>query len=213
MRIRFVLALVSLSVVGLALAQDDDLGNLSANPFDPNSTANPYGAGNPYSPNSINNPYGTYGSEYSPNSVNNPYATDTPKLYDSEGNYRGKLSSNPYDPESISNPYGKYGNPYSSESINNPYGAGNPYASDSPTNPYGTGWKIVPPGSENTEDDDNSWQSPSLDTPSTYGADELFKSYDYGTDNVYKPYDYGTDSMDTWGNDTNSGYENVWDNN
>lgn len=196
MRIRFVLVLVSLLLIGLALAQDDDLGNLSSNPYDPNSTANPFGAGNPYSPNSINNPFGTYGSEYSPNSVNNPYATDTPKLYDSEGNYRGKLSSNPYDPESISNPYGQYGNPYSSESINNPYGAGNPYDSDSPTNPFGTGWKIVPPGSENKVDDDNPWLSPSLDnSSSSYGIDELIKPYDYGTDNVYEPYDYGTDSL------------------
>ena len=63
-------------------------------------------------------------------------------LYDSEGNYRGRLSSNPYDPESTSNPYGRYGSAYSAESINNPYGAGSPYRADSPTNPYGTGWKI-----------------------------------------------------------------------
>ena len=36
----------------------------------------------------------------------NQYATDAPKLYDEEGNYRGKLSANRYDPESVSNPYG-----------------------------------------------------------------------------------------------------------
>ncbi len=35
------------------------LGKYSANPYDPNSTANPYGAGNPYRPDSPNNPYGT----------------------------------------------------------------------------------------------------------------------------------------------------------
>lgn len=57
----------------------------------------------------------------------NPYATAAPKLYDENGNYRGRLSSNPYDPDSTSNPYGRYGNRYSPESINNPYGAGNPY--------------------------------------------------------------------------------------
>jgi hypothetical protein len=52
------------------------LGNLSANPYDPNSTANPYGQyGSPYSPTSINNPYGQYGSPYSPDSVNNPFIT------------------------------------------------------------------------------------------------------------------------------------------
>jgi hypothetical protein len=62
-------------------------GNLSRNRYDPNSTANPYGAGSPYDPNSINNPYGR--SEYSPDSANNPYATNAPELYDSEGSYRG----------------------------------------------------------------------------------------------------------------------------
>ena len=59
------------------------LGNLNANPYDPNSVSNPYGRyGSPYSPDSINNPYGQYGSPYSPNSANNPYATgaDTPRV-------------------------------------------------------------------------------------------------------------------------------------
>ena len=87
-------------------------GNLSRNRYDPNSTANPYGAGSPYDPNSINNPYGRYGSKYSPDSANNLYATNAPKLYDSEGNYRG------------------------------PYGAGNPYAPNGPTNPYGQGLRL-----------------------------------------------------------------------
>ena len=65
-----------------------------------------------------------------------------PRLYDQQGNYRGKLSTNPYDPVSVSNPYGRYGNPYSPDSLNNQYGAGNPYRSESPTNPYGRGWRI-----------------------------------------------------------------------
>jgi len=90
----------------------------------------------------VNNPYGTYGSPYSNKSVTNPYATDAPKLHDSNGNYRGKLSNNPYDPDSVSNPYGRYGSPYSPDSINNPYGAGNPYSPDSPSNPYGSGLNI-----------------------------------------------------------------------
>jgi len=122
--------------------QGQYLGNLSTNKYDPDSTSNVYGAGSEYKPNSINNPYGKYGSEYSPSSVNNPYAVDTPKLYDSEGNYRGKLSTNKYDPDSISNPYGRYGSKYSPDSINNPYGAGSKYESDSPNNPYGSGWSI-----------------------------------------------------------------------
>ena len=49
-----------------------------------------------YDANSVNNPYGEYGSKYLNKSANNPYATDTPKLYDSLGNYRCELSSNPH---------------------------------------------------------------------------------------------------------------------
>ena len=123
--------------------RSNKIGQLNGNPYNPNSTSNPYGAGNPYNPNSINNPYGKYGSPYSNKSATNPYATNPPKLYDSHGNYRGKLSTNPYDPDSVSNPYGRYGNPYSPDSINNPYGAGNPYRPDSPNNPYGTGWMLI----------------------------------------------------------------------
>lgn len=125
------------------LCLGEDLGNLSSNSYAPGSSSNPYGAGSPYNSNSINNQYGTYGSPYSNKSATNPYATDAPKLYDSRGNYRGKLSNNHYDPESVSNPYGKYGSPYLPDSINNPYGAGSPYKSDSPNNPYGTGLKII----------------------------------------------------------------------
>lgn len=76
------------------------------------------------------NPQGKYGSPYSNESWTNPHATDGPKLYDSDGNYRGRLSANPYDPESVSNPYGRYGSKYSSDSINNPYGAGSRYGND-----------------------------------------------------------------------------------
>jgi hypothetical protein len=59
------------------------LGNLSANPYDPNSTSNPYGQyGSKYSSDSINNPYGQYGSPYSNDSANNPYATNPPAIVD-----------------------------------------------------------------------------------------------------------------------------------
>ncbi len=109
-------------------SQGEQIGTLTANPHLQNSTSNPYGAGSKYNPNSVNNPYGKYVSKYSTMSARNPYATTAPKLYDQDGNYRGKLSSNPYDPDSISNPYGRYGSKYSPDSINNPYGAGNPYA-------------------------------------------------------------------------------------
>jgi hypothetical protein len=103
------------------------LSSLALCPYDQNCLNNPYGAGSPYAPEGLNNPYSEYGSPYSNKSWRNPYATDAPKLYDSQGNYRGKLSSNPYDPDSVSNPYGRFGNPYSPDSLNNPYGAGNPY--------------------------------------------------------------------------------------
>lgn len=138
--------MLSLTIVLLLIVPvlaGDYLGNLSSNPSDPNSTSNPYGAGSRYNSNSVTNPYGQYGSPYSSKSANNPYTSDAPKLYDRQGNYRGKLSSNPYDPDSISNPYGRYGSKYSPDSINNPYGAGSRYAPDSPNNPYGSGWKII----------------------------------------------------------------------
>ena len=62
------------------------LGNLSSNPYDPNSTSNPYGQyGSKYSPDSINNPHGQYGSKYSNDSPNNPYATNPPAIMDSDG--------------------------------------------------------------------------------------------------------------------------------
>lgn len=71
------------------------LGNLSANPFNPDSTANPFGKGSPFAPNGINNPYSPYGSPFSNSSAINPFATQAPRLYDQQGNYRGKLSANP----------------------------------------------------------------------------------------------------------------------
>ena len=100
---------------------------ISSSRFDPDSLANPYGAGSPYKPDGLMNPYSEYGSRFSSKSWRNPYATDAPKLYDSQGNYKGKLSSNPYDPDSTSNPYGRYGSQFSGDSINNPYGLGSPY--------------------------------------------------------------------------------------
>ena len=97
-------------------------------PFDPRCLNNPYGAGNPYKADGLMNPYSRHGSPYSNDSHTNPYATNAPKLYDQQGNYRGRLSANPYDPDSTSNPFGRYGNPYSPDSINNPFGAGNAHS-------------------------------------------------------------------------------------
>lgn len=97
-------------------------------PYDPNCLDNPYGAGSPYKPGGLMNPYSQNGSPYSNKSWTNPYATDAPKLYDRQGQYRGKLSANPFHPDSTSNPYGRYGSPYSPDSLNNPYGASHPSA-------------------------------------------------------------------------------------
>jgi hypothetical protein len=114
------------------------LGQLSVNPYAPQSTGNPYGQyGSPYARNSINNPYGPYGSSYSPTSVNNPYTTQAPRIIAQDGTYLGRASANPYDPESTANPYGRYGSPYSATSINNPYCPyGSPYSASSARNPY-----------------------------------------------------------------------------
>ena len=116
------------------------LGQLSANPYITDSTANKFGAfGSPHSPTSVHNPYSQYGSAYSSASVSNPYATEAPKIIAADGQYLGKLSANPYDPDSVSNPYGKYGSPYSPTSINNPYSQyGSPYSPISPNNTYST---------------------------------------------------------------------------
>ena len=119
-----------------------NLGELSANPYAPDSTTNRFGAGSPFKPDGIRNPFSPHGSPFSNQSATDPYATDALRLYDQQGQYRGKLSTNPYDPDSVSNPYGRYGSSYAPESLNNRYGAGNPSRPDSPTNPYGSGWRI-----------------------------------------------------------------------
>ena len=74
--------ILAITILFVGMANAEDLGNYSSNPYESDSTSNPYGAGNPYDSNSINNPYGKYGSPYSNESANNPYATDAPKLYD-----------------------------------------------------------------------------------------------------------------------------------
>jgi hypothetical protein len=77
------------------------LGNLSANEFDQDSIANPFGAGNPFSSNSVTNEFGVYGNPFSVQSATNPYATETPQLYGQQGAYRGTLSTNQYDPDTV----------------------------------------------------------------------------------------------------------------
>ena len=88
-------AILVFTVAGFA-QQPQYLGTLNANPYSPNSVANPYGQyGSPYSATSINNPYGQYGSPYSTLNATNPYTTNAPKLYAPDGTYLGNLSTNP----------------------------------------------------------------------------------------------------------------------
>jgi len=57
------------------------LGVLSANPYEPESIANPYGLyGSKYSPVSVADEYGLYGSPYSNESANNQYLVSDNKI-------------------------------------------------------------------------------------------------------------------------------------
>jgi len=76
---------ISTTSLGLAnppilVAEDGTfLGVDSANPYDLDSTSNPFGLyGSAYSANSINNPYSLYGSEYSNESATNLYIVSEP---------------------------------------------------------------------------------------------------------------------------------------
>ncbi len=111
------------------------LGQLSSNPYAPDSTANKYGRyGSPYSAESIRNPYSQAGQ-----AARNPFGGNSPIIVGEDGNYLGKLNNNRFDADSVANPFGRYGSRYSPESINNPYGKyGNPYSTNSTTNPYAT---------------------------------------------------------------------------
>ena len=96
------------------------IGSYSANPYAPRVEPQPRGT--------FTNPYGDGG--------------DSPRLYDSHGQFRGNLNTNRADPDSVANPYGRYGSRYSEDSINNRYGAGSRYNEDSPNNRYGDGLRI-----------------------------------------------------------------------
>jgi hypothetical protein len=83
MQARLMLLLMLLTVPQATVAED--LGTLSANPFDPDSTSNPFGKGSPFAANGITNPFSPYGSPFSNNSATNPYATEaqetTPAMF------------------------------------------------------------------------------------------------------------------------------------
>jgi hypothetical protein len=73
------LSVPALAQVQLYAPDGQYLGNLTNNPYDPNSISNPYGQyGSPYSDKSIHNQYGKYGSPYSPLSPNSMIAPGAP---------------------------------------------------------------------------------------------------------------------------------------
>ena len=82
LKLMLVLAGLALSA---AVCGAEDLGNLSANPFDFESSSNPFGKGSPFAPNGINNQFSPFGSPFSNTSATNPFATDAPALYDQQG--------------------------------------------------------------------------------------------------------------------------------
>ncbi len=129
---KIILTLVLVGITSGAQAEKF-LGKYSANQYNQDSTSAPYGKYNPNTVGGINSPDSQYGDAYSNESANNPDASNAPKLYDSKGNYRGRLSNDPYDPESISNPTGAYGSDMQNMQPDDP---------DNPNNPYGNGMTI-----------------------------------------------------------------------
>lgn len=112
---------VAVLLVSATAANAQYMGNLSTNKFLPPAPPRPN--------NTFNNPFGT--------------STNSPKLYDNQGNFHGNVNANRYDPNSIANPFGRYGSKYSPDSINNPYGQyGSRYSPQSPNNPNGNGMPV-----------------------------------------------------------------------
>jgi hypothetical protein len=106
----------------LRAADGTYLGELSNNPFDPNSVSNPFGKyGSPYSPDSVNNPYGKYGSKFSEQSATNPFASKAPTIVAPNGAALGQLSANPFLLDSTANPFSPAGSPFSPTSVTNPF--------------------------------------------------------------------------------------------
>jgi len=90
----WVVFLIMLLLLPLPLSvHAEDLGELSANPYNPDSTSNPYGAGSPFKLDGINNPFSPYGSPFSNQSATNPFATDAPRLFARLSGFSGLFGS------------------------------------------------------------------------------------------------------------------------
>ncbi len=84
---RIFLLVLSLLFTAAALADPagEYIGQLSANPYNSDSTSNAYGRyGSEYSSDSINNPYGA-GNPYRSDSPNNPYGQGLSIYGDDDG--------------------------------------------------------------------------------------------------------------------------------
>ncbi len=79
MRTKKLIVCLLLCAPFISRAHAEDLGNLSAHPFDFNSTANPFGQGSAFAPNEVNYPFSAYGSPFSNQSATNPFATEAAK--------------------------------------------------------------------------------------------------------------------------------------
>ncbi len=94
-------------------------------PYSHNSVTNQYGHNkSPYSHNLATNQYGHSINPYNRHSVTNPHSTNTHRLYDHRGDYRGGHRNNHYYPDSLSNLYERDGSFIAPDSDHNPYGHG-----------------------------------------------------------------------------------------
>ncbi len=84
----------------------------------------PLPGGKAYNPVENLNPYTQPSESRASDGMKNPYLGHGQKVYDADGNYRGRANNNRYDPESI-NRYGQNSNPYAPGSLgvqtDNPY--------------------------------------------------------------------------------------------
>jgi|GEM_PF-4851551 len=84
----------------------------------------PLPGGTAYNPAANLNPYVQPSETRARESMSNPYLGNGQKVYDEDGNYRGRANNNRYDPESV-NRAGQSSNPYAPG--NNGAQSDNPY--------------------------------------------------------------------------------------
>jgi hypothetical protein len=94
-------------------ADDEFLGVISADPFDPESLANPFGPyGDEFSSLSIWNPFSIYGSGFNDLSAYDPFAENPPEIF-LDGEFAGYLTKNTdfssqIDPDDVAEAIGRF---------------------------------------------------------------------------------------------------------